>query len=65
MKVILDENAVLPDDMTQEELDELLLIMQKMADSGELFENSEFVDIDSLTDEEKEAIFPTEKRIKH
>ena len=41
MEVKLDKNCVLPDDMTQEELDEMLKEIQEMADSGELAENSE------------------------
>jgi hypothetical protein len=37
---------------TQEELDEMMAEIQRLADSGELFEQAEPFDIDSLTDEE-------------
>ncbi len=38
-------------DGTQEELDELMAQIQKMAASGELFEKSNSLDIDQLVDE--------------
>ena len=37
---------------SQEELDELIAEIQKMADSGELFEKSRTLDIDELIDED-------------
>jgi len=40
MKVMLDPNCVLPDDMTQEELDDMLKDFQEMVDNGTLEENS-------------------------
>lgn len=36
---------------TQEELDEMIAEIKRMAETGELFEKSEFVDIDSVLDE--------------
>ena len=39
---------------TQEELDELIAEIQKMANTGELFEQSRVVDVDQLFDEEPE-----------
>lgn len=36
---------------TQEELDEMIAEIKRMAETGELFEKSEFVDIDSILDE--------------
>lgn len=38
-------------DGTQEELNELIQQIQKMADSGELFENARPLDLDDLLDE--------------
>ena len=40
MKIIVNEHSQLPDDMTQEELDEMIEEMQKQLDAGTLFENS-------------------------
>jgi hypothetical protein len=40
MKVMIDPNCVLPDDMTQEELDDMLKDFQEMVDNGTLEENS-------------------------
>ncbi len=37
---------------TQEELDELIAEIQKMAESGELFEKSNPIDMDELIDED-------------
>jgi hypothetical protein len=37
---------------TQEELDELMAEIMRMAESGELFEHAEPLDIDNLSDEE-------------
>ena len=37
---------------SQEELDELIAEIQKMADSGELFEKSHAIDMDELIDED-------------
>lgn len=37
---------------SQDELDELMAEIQKMADSGELFEQSQPLDIDELIDED-------------
>ena len=51
MKVMLDPNAVLPDDMTQEELDDMLKDFQEMVDNGTLDENSE-----ELTEEDYEEL---------
>lgn len=39
---------------TQEELDELVAEIQKMAETGELFEKSNTLDIDELIDEDPE-----------
>lgn len=39
---------------TQEELDELVAEIQRMVDSGEIFENSRPLDIDELVDEDPE-----------
>lgn len=39
---------------SQEELDELIAEIQKMADSGELFEKSQPLDIDEVIDEDPE-----------
>ena len=39
---------------TQEELDELVAEIQKMAETGELFEKSNALDIDELIDEDPE-----------
>ena len=41
MKVVLDPNCILPDDMTQEELDDMIKEFQEMADNGTLDMNSE------------------------
>lgn len=40
---------------SQEELDELMAEIQKMADSGELFEKSQPLDIDELIDDDPDA----------
>jgi hypothetical protein len=39
---------------TQEELNELMSEIQRMAESGELFENSKALDLDELTEEDPE-----------
>jgi hypothetical protein len=39
---------------SQDELDELMAEIQKMADTGELFEQSKPLDIDELIDEDPE-----------
>lgn len=39
---------------SQEELDELMAEIHRMVDSGELFENSTPLDLDSLVDEDPE-----------
>ncbi len=39
---------------TQEELDELIAEIQRMVDSGEIFENSRPLDMDELVDEDPE-----------
>lgn len=54
MKVKIHPNAVLPEDMTQEELDSMIADLQKMADNGELEINSEPVDMDVLEKEDPE-----------
>jgi len=41
---------------TQEELDALIAEITRMAESGELIENSKKVDLDDLSDEEIELI---------
>lgn len=46
--------GALPDDMTQDELDELLADMQKMVDDGTLFENSIPLDMEKLKEEDPE-----------
>ena len=51
MKVMLDPNVVLPEDMTQEELDTMLKEFQEMVDNGTLEENSE-----ELTEEDYEEL---------
>jgi hypothetical protein len=43
-------------DGTQEELDALILEIQTMAESGELFEKSTPVDVDELDDEDLELL---------
>jgi len=43
-------------DGTQEELDEMILEIQRMVESGELFENSQPVALDDLDDDDLEAI---------
>ena len=42
-------------DGTQEELDELVAEIQRMAETGELFEKSNPLDIDGMIDEEPEV----------
>lgn len=37
---------------TQEELDEMIAEIQRMAESGELFENSQPLDLDELSEED-------------
>ena len=54
MKVIFDPNCEFPDDMTQEELDELVKQIKQMAEDGTLLENSEIVDLDELEEEDPE-----------
>jgi hypothetical protein len=39
---------------TQEELNELMSEIQRMAESGELFENAKALDLDELTEEDPE-----------
>jgi transcription antitermination factor NusG len=41
---------------TQEELDELIAEIQRLADTGELFENSIELDLDELSDEDVDAL---------
>jgi hypothetical protein len=43
-------------DGTQEELDEMILEIQRMVESGELFENSQPVALDDLDNDDLEAI---------
>ena len=40
MEIKIDPRAVFPPDMTQEELDEMVAMMQKLADEGRLEEVS-------------------------
>lgn len=55
-------------DGTQEELDEMLAEIQRLADTGELFEKSTPVDLDALldelSDEEIEEIMADSEEIK-
>lgn len=51
MKVVINEYTQLPDDMTQEELDDIVLSIQEMVDNGTLEENSV-----EVTEEELEAL---------
>ena len=51
MKVVLDPNCILPDNITQEELDDMLKDFQEMVDNGTLDENSE-----ELTEEDYEEL---------
>ena len=51
MKIIIDPNCVFPDDMTQEELDDMIKEFQEMVDNGTLEENSE-----PLSEEEYEKL---------
>ena len=51
MEVKIDPRAVLPTDMTQEELDEMIADMQAMVDNGTLEENSR-----EITEEEYEML---------
>ena len=53
-KVIIDKNTVLPADMTQEDLDDLLKLMQELADSGKLEEMSIPLDMEELKEREPE-----------
>jgi hypothetical protein len=39
---------------TQEELDEMIAEIQRLAESGELFENSQPLDLDELSEEDPE-----------
>ena len=41
---------------TQEELDEMIIEIQRLVESGELFERSQPVSLDDLDDEDLEAI---------
>ena len=41
---------------TQEELDEMIVEIQRLVESGELFERSQPVSLDDLDDEDLEAI---------
>ena len=50
-KVIVDERSMLPDDMTQEELDDIIKSIQEMIDNGTLEENSR-----EVSEEELEAL---------
>ena len=65
-KVIVDERSMLSDDMTQEELDDMISAIQKMVDDGTLEENSR-----EVTEEELEALgidvesFFDEEVVKH
>lgn len=47
-KVIIDERSMLPDDMTQEELDDIIKSIQEMIDNGTLEENSREVSAEEL-----------------
>ena len=51
MKIIIDPNCVFPDDMTQEELDDMIKDFEEMIEDGTLEENSE-----PLTEEEYEKL---------
>ena len=51
IKVIIDRDTIIPDDMSQEELDGLVAELERLANSGELMENSE-----SLSDIEIEEL---------
>ena len=51
MKVEIDPSCVFPDDMTQEELDDMIKEFQEMVDNGTLEENSE-----PLSEEEYEKL---------
>ena len=51
MKVEIDPSCVFPDDMTQEELDDMIKEFQEMIDNGTLEENSE-----PLSEEEYEKL---------
>ena len=51
MKVEIDPSCVFPDDMTQEELDDMIKEFQEMVDNGTLEENSE-----PITEEEYDEL---------
>ena len=51
MKVEIDPSCVFPDDMTQEELDDMIKEFQEMIDNGTLEENSE-----PITEEEYDEL---------
>ena len=54
MKVVFRPGCF-PDDMTQEEIDEMVDTLTKMANDGTLFENSEPIDLDELEENDPEA----------
>lgn len=59
LKVVFEPGCFDNVDMTQEELDEFVMEIKAMAESGELFENSKLLtedDIDELPEEIKHAI---------
>ena len=64
-EIIIDSDTVLPDDMTQEELEKLLIQLKEMADSGELFEMSEPVDFERLEEEDPELFALLTSEVKH
>lgn len=47
---------------TQEELDELIAEIHRLADTGELFEKSIEVDFDELSDEDLDTLKPFENQ---
>jgi len=53
MKIKIVPGAI-PDDMTQEELDEIIEVMTRKFEEGTLIEDSEEIDMDELREEDPE-----------
>ncbi len=62
MDIIIDENTILPDDMTQKDLDDLLKLMTELAESGRLEEMSIPIDMEDLKEKEPELYKSLTKR---
>lgn len=55
-EVVFAEGCFDDFDGTQEELDEMIAYIKEMAESGELFEQATEIDVDSLPEDEREAL---------